>query len=171
MADKSDAALWEGPPPPPDAEVVARDLSCQGSLGWTLQDALQELHDEEKAEEKKEISVAAPLHFGPAVIDRIMRSFGEAVAASQQRTTGPAALLRGRLEHYNRCNNKWRLVVEGAEIRERLPLDRNRRKRRHDRPSLWQVAEENRAKRSRTSLPVSSNNPKFDLEILAYNDI
>jgi hypothetical protein len=164
--ERSDVQLWEQGPrlPPPPAEKVSRDCSCFGMLGMALQDALQELQTE-----SCEDCPAAALNVTPGVLDRIMQSLGEEVAITQQNppVDAPAALLRGRLEHYNRLNKKWRLVVKDAELRQRNPLEGNRRKR--ERPSLWQVAEEQRqAKPDQDSSGVSKS---INLEILAYNDI
>jgi hypothetical protein len=112
-------------------------------------------------------------------VDQIMRSFGEAVTQSQcdqreldankQQRSGdradaagaaaPAAVLRGRIDHYNRFGAKWRFMVHDAEILPRRALDRNRRKR--ERPSLWQLA----AQQQEPSVKIQR------LEILVYDDI
>jgi hypothetical protein len=153
-----------GPPPPPDRASVVADLSCQGTLAMTLRDALLEFQEE--GESSQSIDV-----------DRVMQAFGESVAQCQQeqylleavtRTSNsedvaklaPAALLRGRVHHYNRFGSKWRIVVEDVEIHPRKPLDPQRRKR--ERPSLWSLIPEDDA------APVLQL-PR--LEILLYNDI
>jgi hypothetical protein len=99
--------------------------------------------------------------------DSIMQAFGDSLAESQQRrhrgeTAAPAALLKGRLRHYNRHGDKWLIVVDDAEIRERVPLDKKRRKR--ERPSLWDISQES----SPNQAPPST---KCTLQLLAYNDI
>jgi hypothetical protein len=165
---KDTAALLDwaaGPPPPPDPATVVSDLSCQGTLARTLHDALLEFQEDEA--------------FSSSIdVDRVMQAFGEAVAQGQQeqyqleaatRTAAsadamprlaPAALLRGRVLHYNRFGSKWRLVVEDVEIHARKPLDPHRRKR--ERPSLW------------SRIPEDDAAPVWQLprlEILLYNDI
>jgi hypothetical protein len=159
--------LWDGPPPPPDPETVIGDLSCQGTIAITLRDALREFQQESMKDSPN-------FQFD---IDRIMQSFGEAVAQCQQDQytfevnaqrnddnnndveMAPAALLRGRVNYYNRLESKWRFVVDDVEILPRQPLDKNRRKR--ERPSLW-------------TLPQRKDEPPVKiqrLEILIYNDI
>ena len=137
--DKVPKDAWNEPPPPPERESVISDLSCQGTLALTLRNALQEFQEREQSID----------------IDRIMQAFGEAVAQSQQEQfqleaadntitpdvpLAPAALLRGRVHHYNRLGTKWRFLVEDVEIHPRKPLDKHRRKR--ERHSLWIDAQE-----------------------------
>jgi hypothetical protein len=72
----------------------------------------------------------------------------------------PAAILRGRIQYYNRVGSKWRLVVHDAELQPRQPLHVQRRKR--ERSSLWTT--------TTTAAPDAALKiPR--LEILAYNDI
>jgi hypothetical protein len=72
----------------------------------------------------------------------------------------PAAILRGRIQYYNRVGSKWRFVVHNAELQPRQPLHAQRRKR--ERPSLWTTTTDDDAD---ATLKI----PR--LEILAYNDI
>jgi hypothetical protein len=125
--------------------------------------------EEQSTTSQSELGDMLPLD--DSMVEQIMKSFGEAIAESQRtradgdsRTGGPAALLRGRLDHFNRLNTKWRLIVHDAEIRPRAPLDKNRRKR--ERPSLWQISEEKYPTRQGAPPPA-----KCTLEILAYNDL
>lgn len=170
LASKNTASLdWAaGPPPPPERETVVADISCQGTLAMSRRDALLEFQGDEEDD-----SAAASID-----IESVMQAFGESVAQCQQeqyqleaaatRTSSsdaspklaPAALLRGRVHHYNRFGSKWRLVVEDAEIHARKPLDPQRRKR--ERPSLWSL------------LPNDASAPVLQLprlEILLYDDI
>lgn len=176
-----DKALWEGPPPPPNPETVMSDLSCQGTIAIVLREALREIQQEDLAakathlgldstpEEGDSQQCALQLSLSQQSVDRIMLSFGQAVAQSQQeqfasqdRQIGPApaALLRGRIDHYNRHGSKWRFLVKDAEILPRMALAKNRRKR--ERPSLWQIAQQQQRE---PSVKIKR------LEILVYNDI
>jgi len=142
-------------------------------------------HKEENQDEEPASSQRALLD--QQAVLRIVQSFGEAVVQSQhnecaalpaanqhktddselsgnhEMTIAPTALLRGRLDHYNRLNGKWRFVVQGAQILPRKALDRNRRKR--ERPSLWQVASVEASTAAEPAVKIPH------LEILAYNDI
>ncbi|CAJ1945397.1 unnamed protein product [Cylindrotheca closterium] len=52
--------------------------------------------------------------------------------------SAPRALLYGRLDHYNRIGQNWRLVVENVRVTKRKQLLRERTKRK--RCSLWRAA-------------------------------
>ena len=159
--------------PLPNRDTVIHDLSCQGSIGLALQQALAaeetELGDDDDTDSSdKLITLDEP------AISQILESFGMAVShtqreqrdlqmggelASTSSLAAPVAILRGRVDHFNRCGTKWRIVVHDAQIIERKPLDKYRRK--SERPSMWEVMNE-----------TQSNPLKIQrLEILAYNDI
>ena len=164
------------PPPAPNADDVSRDLSCQGTIGLTLQQVLDELPPNiAQLEESRsrngsyEPLLLPPLTMCAASRDRILQSFGESVAESQRKPSGPPVVLRGRVEYYNRLSRKWRLVVKDAELLQRLPLDRYRRRR--ERPSFWQIAKEQQASNVAKGAVVSSPGEKFRLDLLLYNDI
>ena len=161
-------------------ELQAEQVSSAALMSSTKRGEDSACEDKGKslAAGQSDVSTKPPLHLHPNVVDRIMHSFGKEVAKSQQHTDiegstsstsslplkhrgpePPAALLRGKLEYYNRRNNKWRFVIKDAELAERPILEKYRRKR--ERPSLWLVSEEQNTKRSN----------KFDLELLAFNDI
>jgi hypothetical protein len=163
--NKKKGVVWDGPPPPPTLDLVEGDPSCQGTVGFCLLDALKELQNEDAEEVEQDCFMTTDK------VERIMKSFGQAVAQSQTREMlpsdgstqqAPAALLRGRVDHFNRRINKWRIVVENAEFRRHVPLDRNRRKR--EMHSLWNVSEE------KLPLPATPPSKRCKLEILAYND-
>lgn len=143
-------ALWPaGPPPAPDANLVMNDPSCHGILGLTLQQALQE--DEEQEQD-----------FTNAILKRLGASIAETQNKQTTTSTTTCALLRGRIDHYNRRNSKWRIVVKDATLRKRYPLDK--RRRRKERVSLWQVAAEKK-------MPSDHDVNLDTTEILAYNDL
>lgn len=125
------------------------------------------------------------------MVTRILQAFGTSVAHSQQKrysqqqqqqhrgTTAtstatvepPAALLKGRLQHYNRRNSKWRILLRDADFQRRKPLEKNRRKR--ERSSLWREREQDGGESTSTRTPTTKNSTTLNctLEILAYNDL
>lgn len=159
-------------PPPADANLVAQ-LARVGPIGLCLSDALDDLVSEclveqiqgeagEKSDsEKKTESVKIP--FDSTMGDRVMHSFGQAVSKSQWEAP-PAALLRGRVEHYNSLEGKWRIVVNNAEIRERVQLPQtNPRKKK--RTALWDASELRQGEQQPATALTGS------LQILAYDDL
>jgi hypothetical protein len=109
----------------------------------------------------------------PHMVDSVMKRFGEIVAETKwtnslsssweknggrKRNEPPAALLKGWIEHYNRIGGKWRIVVEGGQIKRRVGLDRDRRKK--VRPPLWEAMGDEET----VSLPTP-------LQLLAYDDL
>jgi hypothetical protein len=167
--------------------------------------AAEEDETETESNQNNASEVAQPplIRVDQRMVTSILQVFGKSVAHSQQErysqqqqqqqqrqgtTTAtasvepPAALLKGRLKHYNRRNTKWRIVLRDVDFQQRRPLDKNRRKR--ERPSLWQVGREqqqqedgnsNTGKSTSTPLPTqattNSTTSKCTLEILAYNDL
>jgi hypothetical protein len=160
---------------PADLELVAK-IALQGPAGQalehTLDDIVQEslvsnLEQEEEEgktrdtdEEKKTEQESNTVMIDPEMADNILHSFGRAVAETKWEIA-PAALLRGRVDHYNRVGGQWRIVVEEAEVRPRVLLDSNRKRR--DRTSLWEVSERRLGKRR---LRLNGT-----LQILAYDDL
>lgn len=168
-------------PPPPPPEYTWSDPSCQGILGLTLKEALDELRTENSTEKGGDChycndgssndndndayrSDMAALFSNPAMIQQIQRSLGEALQSPI--LDAPAALMRGRIDHYNRHNTKWRWAVDDVEFRPRHALtDRNRPKK--TQRSLWDLLEDEDTNDSSQS----RKRPKLNLEILAYNDL
>jgi hypothetical protein len=160
-------------------------------------------------------TLPSPIRVDQRMVTNILQAFGKSVAQSQQERYSqelqqqqkqqgtstaatnasvepPAALLKGRLEHYNRRNTKWRIVLKDVDFQRRRPLDKNRRKR--ERISLWQVGREQQQQQqsgnsnsngngntgesaSTTTMPLptqttnNSTTSNYTLEILAYNDL
>lgn len=118
----------------------------------------------------------------PQASDRIFQSFVNSVAETQQRlheqqalsegrsVAGPALLLRGRLDHFNRTSDKWRLLVKKASFKARKQLARNRRKR--ERFSLWaSMAPPGKGSGGEPMEPPSREaGESCSLEVLAFND-
>jgi hypothetical protein len=112
----------------------------------------------------------------PHMVDSVMKQFGQAVAeskwtnalSSSSSSCGtndgrkinepPAALLKGTIDHYNRLGGKWRIVVEGGQLKRRVRLARDRMKK--VRPPLWLAVGDQET----VSLPSS-------LQLLAYDDL
>lgn len=171
----SDPALWQGPPSPPDAEIVVNDPSCQGILGVTLRQALDELIDEPNKASSTgadgQDTDGSAVRLTSEMAARVMTSLGAAIAHEQTASAlaigggneakATSVVLKGRLDHYNKRNGKWRLVIRDAKLLKRVPLKRNRRKL--ERMSLWDVCRE--GQQSNGGLKT------FDVEILAYNDV
>lgn len=137
-----ESELWKGPPEVP--ETIATDLSCQGSIASALHQTLQEIQQEEI------------LSFDDAASSRILQSFGEAVLESRNNPDlpqGPAIRLTGRLEHFNRYQNKWRLVVDEAQLKQ---ITRSSSKKKDP---------------VRAEEPNLTETSNIRLEILAHNDI
>lgn len=158
-------------------EAIAKDTSKIGLKcdydrdedDWKRSEANDELHG----------SINSAIDLSPESVDRIILAFGQAVVqshfeqfsnelkkrnrhdngeAESQQSEPPAALLRGRINNYNRLSSKWRFVVDNVEIQPRKALDRNRRKR--ERPSFWQLCDQQPS----ASVMISQ------LEILVYSD-
>jgi hypothetical protein len=109
----------------------------------------------------------------PRMVDSVIKRFGQAVAETnwrnslssswgkngeRKRNEPPAALLKGRIDHYNRLGGKWRIVVEGGQLKRRVRLARDRSKK--VRPPLWDAM----ADQETVALPTS-------LQLLAYDDL
>ena len=134
----------------PERRVVT-SMSRKGiSIGHCLQEALAKIEsssDDTNASSDTQESRKRPrISFDPASVNRIMQTFGEAVADSKvesdeqkTQTTAPRCLLVGRLDHYNRRSESWRIVVDNAKLRRRLP-SYSETKRRGDKKSLWNAA-------------------------------
>ena len=96
--------------------------------------------------------------------EHLLRSFGDAVAktdwygqhnvkegqpsntvGAHPATNAPAGLFRGKVKHYNRFGQQWRILVEDVQIRPRVRLEKRgsrpiRRRgsiKRSERKSLW----------------------------------
>ena len=88
-------------------------------------------------------------------------------------TVAPAAMLRGRMNHYNRYGTKWRIVVDDVEIIPRRPVEAQQlRQMKRDRTmSLWSVMSQPSLLNATDELPQQLPIKIPRLEILVYNDI
>lgn len=151
----------------PDREIVA-SISCQAvSIGQCLENALRGLDssdgDQDKMQHPKK---RQKIIMDSEVGDRIMKSFGEAIADTQLQSnlskstpSAPRALLTGRLDHYNRVGHNWRILIDNVKLkgREQMPKES---KKRGTKPSLW---EECGNKQEEVVI-------EQKVQILAYND-
>ena len=144
----------------PDRRTIA-SVARQGTvLGQCLGEALASLQqqDEESSSAKRR-----KVQLDASTANRILQTFGEAVADTSMeedsKNPAPAALLSGRLDHYNRVGHNWRIVLDDMKLQPRLPLDKNRR--RSDRHSLWKV---DPVKQKEISIPGKA-------QILAFDDL
>jgi hypothetical protein len=159
-------------PPPADADLVAQ-LARVGPIGLCLGEALDDLvseslveqiqHESKEESDSEEKPESERGLFDSTMADRVMHSFGQAVAKSRWEAP-PAALLRGRVEHYNSLEGKWRIVVKDAEIRQRVPsAQTNPRKKK--RVKLWDASELRQGEEQPVT-PLAGS-----LQILAYDDL
>jgi|Transcript_22339 hypothetical protein len=82
----------------------------------------------------------------------------------------PKALLRGRVDHFNRVGGKWRIVATNVEIRQRVNLDTstNKRTKKRDRSSLWDTSGNAIVE---DPSEYNSIQLKGTVQILAYDDV
>jgi hypothetical protein len=178
--------MKDGPSPCSNIDLVAK-IACSGPLGNALQLALRNLttlREEQAAEENsthddtttngKDIPKQDEVKIDEDFAECVVKSFGQAVASTRWKNEeypqflAPPALLRGRLEHYNRVGGNWRITVRDAEISPHIPLDRNRKRR--DQQSLWQAGlGNNDAKRRRYGRNIDLR--QAPVQILAYDDL
>jgi hypothetical protein len=199
------ATTWNGPPTPPDPDLILHDISCQGSIAIALQEALEEFQQHELMQAFQEKTNHIPFD-----IQNVMQTYAESIVHCQQKqyqsqmnhittqqqqqqqkqqsrrnksrnvtdslgtstitsiedhVVAPAALLHGRIHHYNRYGTKWRIVVEDAEIIPRSTVSVHQKRGRYDRKSPWEIMS------SHTELQQAQCIKIPRLEILVYNDI
>jgi hypothetical protein len=150
---------------------IAASISRQGvGIGQCLFDALKNLEPSGVATvDDDEVLPAAKkrkIRIDSGAVDRIMQTFGEAVADTQLESTttksvtsAPRALLRGRLDHYNRVGQNWRILIDKVKLKERYPLPSDRKKR--NKNIIWDGTSE---KREEIAMDEK-------VQILAYNDV
>ena len=88
-----------------------------------------------------------------------------------------AALLRGRIQYYQRLHGKWRIVLDEVEYKSRKTLDPQRR-RRGPKRSLWDMCQDSTDTNTNDDTGVNRSDQGSEkqqkgmkLEVLAYNDI
>ena len=156
-----------------DRQVVASMASRTIALGQCLAESLQSMQkgNHNFTNDTSAVAEYSPtkrrrIEFDADMTSRIMQAFGEAVVDTNWdakkydgKPKAPAALLRGRLQHYNRVGQNWRIVVEDATLTPRIPLDPNRRRR--DRTSLWEADAT-----KQQAIPVGGK-----IQLLVYDDL
>lgn len=151
-----------GPPSAPaiDRKYVASLSSSSVALGQCLRSALASI---EYNQEEEEQGPAKRIKLDSDATDCILRTLGESMTdtqLNQEDSTAPRVLLKGRLDHYNRVGQNWRIMIDNVEIQERPARLTERAKRRTAKP-LWNPDEEKSA-----TLP-----DKQEIQILAFNDL
>jgi hypothetical protein len=198
-----------------EQEQIIDQPNLNSTATATEEDETESNQNDDNASEPEVLAQTPLVRVDQSMVTSILQAFGKSVAHSQQErysqqqkqqqqqqqrqqrqgtaaTTAtasvesPAALLKGRLKHYNRRNTKWRIVLRDVDFQRRRPLDKNRRKR--ERPSLWQVGREQQQQQqdgngngntgesaSTPTIPTqtttNSSTSNCTLEILAYNDL
>lgn len=154
-------------PPPADKRLVGQ-IAQGGPIGQCLHKALDDLVAESFAQQADEEDTDKNASFDNKMAQRVMTSFGRAVAESRDDWNDcPAALLRGRVDYYNKMEQKWRIVVEDGEIRPRVSLE-NGRSRKKQKVSLWDAASV--AQGDTQGDQPQSVKLSGALQILAFND-
>lgn len=162
-----------GPLAPADFQLVQK-IALLGPIGQALQESLHDMVQEslimelhESDQEQGQVEPITEPIIDNKIADRILASFAKAVSDTKWHggpKCPPSALLKGRVEYYNRFDGSWDITVADAEMRPRVILDANRKKRARDRPSLWDV-----------SLTEQKGIPsiKLDgtLQVLVYDDL
>ena len=158
---------------PADSQLVQK-IALLGPIGQALQESLQDMVHEsllkelhESDQEQGQVETTTEAVIDDTIADRILASFAKAVSDTKWHggpKSPPSALLKGRVEYYNRFDGSWDITVADAELRPRVILDVNRKKRSRDRPSLWDV-----------SLREQKETPSIKLEgtlqVLVYDDL
>ena len=178
-----------------EAREFASALITGTVIGRSLQDALQSLSSEDAGDPT---TVRTPMHVseeesesesdsnGPPVrevlrkpivkmngesVDKILQSFREGVAESRihhnpEKDRTPRALLKGRCDCYNRYGQNWMVAMDKVKLKAR-PTKFTKR-RRDDRPSLWDRDDDDDAG-GRTAQKEIVLNKK--IQLLVYGDI
>jgi hypothetical protein len=113
---------------------------------WHLQQQRQQQQQQQQQHGETPPGTSAGCSGGDGGKEEAEATYMAASTSTVQRPRllAPAALVRGRLDHYNRNNGKWRIVMDKVTFRSRrmnLERDGGRRKR-SEKPSLWHVSRE-----------------------------
>jgi len=143
-------------------------------------------NDEDATSSNSQHASVSKLKLKQHMAENVMKEFGQAVARTSWRAANqnlnrttegreqvpkpPAALLRGRLDHYNRFQGRWRIAVHRAEFKRRTILPKFRKKM--SKSLLWDAVEASRQENSTNADATTSNRRSVPnmLQILAYND-
>ncbi|VEU43591.1 unnamed protein product [Pseudo-nitzschia multistriata] len=102
-------------------------------------------------------------------MNRILKSFQEAVVESRlchkpDNGKAPRGLLKGRCDYFNRYGQNWMVLMDEVQIKARP--QKFTKRRRDDRPSLWDRDDDKTAKTTKKEIVV-----KEKMQLLAYGDI
>eukprot|EP00533_Pseudo-nitzschia_delicatissima_P008936 CAMPEP_0116089420 /NCGR_PEP_ID=MMETSP0327-20121206/6414_1 /TAXON_ID=44447 /ORGANISM="Pseudo-nitzschia delicatissima, Strain B596" /LENGTH=175 /DNA_ID=CAMNT_0003580607 /DNA_START=106 /DNA_END=634 /DNA_ORIENTATION=+ len=147
-------------------------------IGRTLQDALRSLEEEDtqtfeidkanaEGEEEKppirEVATTATIQMNGKCVQGILESFQQGVAKKKHSyLQSSPGIAQGKVDSYNRYSQNWMVSMDSVKLKERPTKFRKRR--RDDRPSLWDRDDDN-----------NNNNTEKEVEgkvqLLAYGDI
>lgn len=125
------------PSHPSEQQMLSSRIALRGAIGVALEKALEDVQNEMVRDEQVETSshsashpefTAEPFQAEPqqlvissTTLHYIQSCYGTVVANTDWRAA-PAATMKGRLDHYNRFQGQWRIVVDkSAEIAPRPP--------------------------------------------------
>jgi hypothetical protein len=117
---------------PTEQQILSSRIALRGAIGAALEKALEDVQIETVVDEQVETSShSAPLPefraepreaephelvISSTTLHYIQSRYGTIVANTDWRAA-PAATMKGRLDHYNRFQGQWRIVVDkSAEI-------------------------------------------------------
>lgn len=93
----------------PEKELASR-IALQGAIGQALEQALEDT--------RKDSAADSPAELTPTATHSIQECFGSAVVTTDWEKHAKSAVLEGRLDHFNRFQGQWRIVVDsGAKLR------------------------------------------------------
>jgi len=159
-------------------------------IGRSLQDALQSLQREDSqivetsdADETfnsededgppiREVVPKPPtsVKMTGGCMDSILQAFQEGISASKihcfpEKDGAPRVLVKGRCDSYNRYAQNWMVAMDSVKLKGRPTKFRKRR--RDDRPSLWdRDDDDNKNKNTQKEIVL-----KEKIQLLAYGDI
>lgn len=164
----------------------------------STEDTIRQKFEDSGVGSEGEAEKCNPAHYVDSdAIQSIRQAFGGSIARSQTRESrklsigspndsllcskvkscedAPGSLLYGRLDHYNRVGQNWRLVIDNIRITERYPIFHERAAKRRRR-SFWHSnsppceggKEQSRNVQNPERLIFSDY---VEIQILGYNDI
>lgn len=130
----------------PEKELASR-IALHSAIGQALEQALED--------SRKDSAVDSPAELTPTATHSIQECFGRAVVTTDWKKQAKPAVLEGRMDHFNRFQGQWRIVVDsGAKLRgPRRPPSKKQK-----------IAEEEEADED----VVKIDDP---IQILVYNDL
>lgn len=137
---------------PSEHQMLSSRIALRGAIGLALEKALEDVQNESVHNQQDDggsnsapnlESAAEPLRIEPhpvitpTTLHYIQSCYGTIVANTDWRVA-PSAVIKGRLDHYNRFQGQWRIVVDalaeiGPRSRETATASNNHKKGNADR--------------------------------------